>query len=187
MSNRSLIWVLTLLLSTWTILCLAPVIAQTQRQQPGKQSQAEMMSRVEGIGGVEVGIRKKPIPQIVARTKTDKSGKFRFDNLGAGTYAVVVYTSVLTNPMYKSFFESRSNMLSIEIIVGEPEKSHGTNPLVVEWVLKGGRAIRVIPEGSNNTRQAQTEEKENEVTIEVAEGQSVSGRITSKVRGGGGQ
>ncbi len=67
----------------------------------------------QGIGSVEVGIRKKPGGQPAGSAMTDAKGAFSIGELGPGAYTLVVsIPGGHKNPVpenAKSFFESRSN------------------------------------------------------------------------------
>lgn len=67
----------------------------------------------EGIGGVDVGIRKRPGGQPAGSARTDASGAFAIGNLEAGSYTLVVsIPGGHRDPApdnAKSYFESRSN------------------------------------------------------------------------------
>jgi len=67
----------------------------------------------EGIGGVDVGIRKRPGGQPAGSARTDASGTFAIGNLEPGSYTLVVsIPGGHRDPApdnAKSYFESRSN------------------------------------------------------------------------------
>lgn len=71
----------------------------------------------QGIGSVEVGIKKKPGGQPAGNTVTDAKGAFSLGELGPGSYILVISipggrkSPPLDNA--KSFFESRSNIARI--------------------------------------------------------------------------
>ncbi|MEA2163235.1 MAG: Carboxypeptidase regulatory-like domain [Thermoanaerobaculia bacterium] len=70
----------------------------------------------DGVGGVEVGVRKKPGGgQIVRTTKTDARGAFSLDNLEPGSYTVIItIPGAPPSPpqanVSRGYFESRSNV-----------------------------------------------------------------------------
>lgn len=67
----------------------------------------------DGIGGVEVGIRKKPGGHPAGSARTDASGAFAIGGLEPGSYTLVVSIAGghrdVTPDNAKSYFESRSN------------------------------------------------------------------------------
>jgi len=148
-----------------------------------------------GVPGVQVSIVNAPTPNADKSTPTLRpmssvtagaDGGFDFGLLPAGTYSVIVNPPAATNAQARSFFESRSNM-RVEITVNDPKKAGGANPLVVDFVLKEGMLVRVKGDHNmsksiiQNIKAREAMAKENEITVEVAKGQSVSGRITSIV------
>lgn len=66
-----------------------------------------------GIGGVNVGIRKKPGKDLLANATTNAEGNFTFTGLATGSYTLTVTMTPAqqqaSNPNAKSFYESRSN------------------------------------------------------------------------------
>lgn len=66
----------------------------------------------DGIGGVNVGIRKKPGRGYLSSAQTDASGNFTFADLAAGSYTLIftiAKAQQVVDPTGKSFYESRSN------------------------------------------------------------------------------
>lgn len=78
--------------------------------------------------------------------------------------------------------------MRVEIIVKDPKKSGGTNPLVVDFVVKQGMLEKARHDMAKSTIQnikaREAAPRENEIIVEVAKGQSISGRITSNVQQG---
>lgn len=140
-----------------------------------------------GVPGVQVSIvnRSTPNAKPGSSTTAGADGRFELGVLPAGTYSLVVNSPASTNAQAKSFFESRSNM-RVEITVKDPKKA-ATDPLVVDFVLKDGALARAKADHNmsksiiQNIKAREAAQKENEITVEVAKGQSVSGRITSIV------
>jgi hypothetical protein len=136
----------------------------------------------EGIGGVEVGIRKKTVTRVTERQTTAKDGTFSFKNLGAGSYVISISMPASTNPNAKSFFESRSNM-RIALVAENPDKTR-SDPENFDFVAKDGalasarRRHDVVLNSIGNIRARQSKEKPNEITVDVVDGQSISGKIT---------
>lgn len=141
-----------------------------------------------GVPGVQVSIVNKSTPSAkpLSAVAADADGRFDMGALPAGTYSLVVNPPASTNPAAKSFFESRSNM-RVEITVKDPKRTGGTNPLVVDFVVKEGMLVRgkgnhdMSKNSIQNIKAREAMAKENEITVEVAKAQSVSGRITSIV------
>jgi hypothetical protein len=148
-----------------------------------------------GVPGVQVSIVNKSTPNAdksrpslkpTSLVTAGADGEFDFGLLPAGTYLVAVNPPASTNPAAKSFFESRSNM-RVEITVRDPKKTGGANPLIVDFVVKEGSLARakgnhdMSKNSIQNIKAREAMAKENEITVEVAKGQSVSGRITSIV------
>lgn len=148
-----------------------------------------------GVPGVQVIIVNKSTPnadnstprvQPLSLVTADAEGAFDFGLLPAGTYSLIVNPPASTNPQAKSFYESRSNM-RVEITVKDPKKTGGANPLVVDFVVKEGQLSQtrgnheMSKNSIQNIKAREAMAKENEITVVVAKGQSVSGRITSIV------
>jgi hypothetical protein len=148
-----------------------------------------------GVPGVQVIIVNESTPNADSSTPRMRplslvtagaDGGFDFGLLPAGTYSLIVKPPASTNPAAKSFFESRSNM-RVEITVKDTWKTGATNPLVVDFVVKEGMLVRGRSDNNmsksiiQNIKAREAIAKENEITVEVATGQSVSGRITSIV------
>lgn len=133
----------------------------------------------KGIGGVEVAIRKKADVKPLQTQRTTKDGAFAFKNLPAGTYVLVVNAPQSTNPEAKSYFESRSNM-RVEITLSGKKTT-------IDFAQKDGALVRQKHDMSKsviqNIRAREAAAKDNEETIEVGEGQTVSGRITDVAPG----
>lgn len=138
-----------------------------------------------GVPGVQITIINKSEPNAkpLSSVTANSDGGFDMGVLPAGTYSLVVNPPASTNAQAKSFFESRSNM-RVEVTVRDPKKA-ATDPLIVDFVLKDGALARAKADHNmsksiiQNIKAREAVPKENEITIDVANGQSVSGRITS--------
>lgn len=136
----------------------------------------------EGIGGVEVGIRKKPGTRATERQTTAKDGSFTFKNLSVGSYVISISAPPSTNPNAKSFFESRSNM-RITLVTENADKTR-SDPEQFEFVAKDGALAAAKPRHDvamnsiRNIRARQARDKPNEITVDVVDGQSITGKIT---------
>lgn len=136
----------------------------------------------EGIGGVDVGFRKKPATRVTARQTTAKDGSFTFKNLSAGSYVISISMPATTNPNAKSFFESRSNM-RITLVAENADKTR-SDPENFDFVAKDGALASarqrhdVAMNSIRNIRARQSKEKPNEITVDVVDGQSITGKIT---------
>ena len=139
------------------------------RTLPQTSTPTAEMRPGEGIGSVEVGIRKRPGGQIAATTRTDAQGNFTFTNLPAGTYDISITRPAQPDPTAKSFFESRSNTARIDVSV-RPGKSGGTNPLIWTWTPASGEVV------AGSSVAAQREQKP--AGLEVGVGDTVAGRMT---------
>lgn len=134
----------------------------------------------DGIGGVDVGIRKKPGMQQIASQRTAKDGSFAFTNLSAGSYVLTVNVPNASNPAAKSYFESRSNMvLRIE------DPAHvGGDEVTFDLAVKGGaffparKKNDIAMNAIGNIKARQSEENPNEISIEILNGQQIRGRLT---------
>ncbi len=177
MLKRNPIWMICLSLSTLAIVCLPSTTAQVQ--EFANHAQAEFKTG-DPLPDVDVSLDRKPCCRNAAKAKTDKNGEFSIKELAAGTYAVVVNPPALTNAAAKSFFESRSNTVRLKIEIG-PKKTGATTSLVVDLLLKDGKLARVPVEGSMANRRGPGQ-SENEITIEVGDRQSVSGKIATVVK-----
>jgi hypothetical protein len=178
MLKRISIRTISLSLSTLAIFCLPTAIAQTQDFT--NYAQAELRTTGDPLPDVDVSLDRKPCCRNAAKAKTDKNGEFLIKDLAPGAYVVVVNLPTSSNPAAKSYYESRSNTARLELEIG-PKKTGGANSLVVDLILKEGKLTRVPPEGSTANRRGQSE-RESEITIEVGDGQSVSGKITTGVK-----
>jgi hypothetical protein len=128
----------------------------------------------QGIGGVEVGMRKKPGGQLVANTRTDQQGNFTFANLAAGDYAIMYgVPAVPANPTAKSFFESRSNTARVEVNV-RPAKGGGPPPRTASWTPATNTLVTA------NASNARSAAAPGEMVIAVAAGDTVTGRVTEQ-------
>ena len=141
-----------------------------------------------GVPGVQISVVSKATPNAkpLSSVTANAEGAFDVGALPAGTYALVVNPPASTNAEAKSFFESRSNM-RVEIVVKDPKKTGSADPLVVDFVLKDGSLARAKADHNmsksiiQNIKAREAMAKENEIIVDVAKGQSVSGRITSIV------
>ena len=127
----------------------------------------------DGIGGVEVGMRKKPGEQKPATTRTDAQGHFTFANLAAGDYGVSLLAPVQGNPMAKSFFESRSNTVRLKI-----RQAGGA---VVDLAFVWNPATNAMMAASSNLRMATAQTAgPGEAMFRIdRDGGSVQGQLTA--------
>lgn len=138
-----------------------------------------------GVPGVQISVVNKATPNAkpLSSVTANSDGGFDMGVLPAGTYSLVVNPPASTNAQAKSFFESRSNM-RVEVTVKDPKRA-ATDPFIVDFVLKDGALARAKADHNmsksiiQNIKAREAVPKENEITIDVAKGQSVSGRITS--------
>ena len=137
-----------------------------------------------GVPGVQISVVNKGTPNAkpMSSVTANADGAFDFGALPAGTYVLVVNPPAATNAEAKSFYESRSNM-RVEVVVRDPKKSGGTNPLAIDFIVTQGKLAKAGHDMAKNSIQnikaREAMPKENEITVDVAKGQSVSGRITS--------
>lgn len=130
----------------------------------------------EGIGGVEVGIRKKPGMQLVATQRTAGDGSFAFKNLPAGSYVITIEMPGAGNPAARSYFESRSNTVR-HIAVTLGDKTTFDLP-VKDGAFVAARAAHDMNKNIiRNIKARQSVEKPNEISIEISDGQQISGRV----------
>jgi hypothetical protein len=131
---------------------------------------AANIDRGKEIEGLDVLIRAKP-GGATQTTRTDARGRFVFSHLPPGTYAISFPPpTTLTNPMAKSFFESRSNV-NVAVTV---EARNGTRPPV----LASGPLAEIAVTGSGGAA-ARTARANGEIPITIGAGESVLGHVTA--------
>ncbi|HEY2323779.1 MAG TPA: hypothetical protein VGJ82_13060, partial [Thermoanaerobaculia bacterium] len=109
-----------------------------------------------------------------------KDGSFEFKNLSAGSYILTVNAPNASNPAAKSYFESRSNMV---LRIEDPAHAGG-DEMTFDLAVKGGAFVParkkhdVAMNAIGNIKARQSEEKPNEISIEILNGQQIRGRLT---------
>jgi hypothetical protein len=128
----------------------------------------------EGIGSVEVGIRKRPRGEIAATTRSDARGNFTFAGLPAGTYDVALTPPAQPASMAKSFFESRSNTVRLEVVV-QHGTTGGATPSAWTWTPATGELAAMAPDAAQRTAPP--------TGIVVGAGDIVNGSVKAAARG----
>lgn len=123
----------------------------------GNNSGPTMELFVKGIGGADMHTKKKPGGDITNTRQSGTDGKFRFDNLEPGTYAIVVE---MKDPS-KQFLE-----ITIEGTAKGTVKSG--------YDLKQKKAVDLKVE---NNRLAAKPRTETEILIEVTKAGPVTGTV----------
>lgn len=137
----------------------------------------------DGVPGIEVELRAASThpPQV---QRTDAQGAFVFRNLAAGSYKVSLRPPQPSTPEGKSYFESPSN-LRLTVVVGK------ASPLTTDFTFADGTLVRAKEDATarrdmhnmsksviQNIRAREAAAPENDWVIDVAQGQTVSGRAT---------
>lgn len=87
MINRNVVRCSTLVVIAALALCSASTIAGSSTQKPGQQADLSLMTKGQGIPGVDVVLKKKPGGNQAGNKRTNNDG-FSFDNLPFGTYSL---------------------------------------------------------------------------------------------------
>lgn len=134
----------------------------------------------DGIGGVDVGIRKRPGGQTAATTRTDAQGHFTFANLAAGSYDLVVTRPAQPSPTAKSFFESRSNTAKVAVTL-RSGTSGATRPLAWTWAPASGELVGGDSPGAMRgmSPPAGQQGAQKSAVLDVSAGDTVTGQVTT--------
>ena len=127
----------------------------------------------EGIGSVEVGIRKRPRGEIAATARTDAQGNFTIAGLPAGTYDLTLILPAQSDATRK-FWESRSNTVRLEVTLHQDAKAGGTNTRVWTWAPASGEFAAAGP--------GDAQPNSTTATLQVRAGDTVRGSVRASVR-----
>ncbi len=150
----------------------AAPVAPAVQPAPSLPTGAELRPG-EGVGSVEVGIRKRPRGEIAATTRSDARGNFAFAGLPPGTYDVALTPPAQSAPTAKSFFESRSNTVRLEVIV-QHGAAGSANPGVWVWTPATNELANFAPADAQRTA--------HPVGIVVGAGDIVTGSLKVAAR-----
>ena len=86
MINRSMVAFSSLGVVVALTLCSTSMIARGSNQKHGQQTESSLMTKGSGIPDVDVVLKKKLGGGSAGNTRTDKEGRFYFENVPFGTY-----------------------------------------------------------------------------------------------------
>ncbi|HKQ08195.1 MAG TPA: carboxypeptidase-like regulatory domain-containing protein [Blastocatellia bacterium] len=193
MISQNIVRCLTLAMVVALALCIPLAIAYSSNQKSGQQADASSVSRKKGdpMSGVDVSLGKKPSGTSMGNQKTDKDGRFTFENVPVGTYHLSFNAPKLSSTMAGKV-EYLVVIEQVQVGGGDAstqktytESKSNTAARIAVAKLKEGVDLTVGPqpqEGTINTSKSNIKNSPmisgDQARRAVPQGMTIQGRIT---------